>query len=247
MSQPGSGGGGGGAPATDEVDGDPQVNSPRPVTFEDRRKENFDKGNEELEKRRRALQETLKKEQAMREAAERAEAEKRERIKQEQERRRQLEMEKQMARQREIEEEKEEQRKRALEQREAARRELERQRQQEWLRQRKLEIEEKKNSEMVKVRICDWVGSPRDARGIISMNKHDGQWKKRISLRIPLSTSTDKETCLSFNYVVFYCRSSDGTCAFEAVKVEIPIVARETPDSSNVVKNVKVMQKVPFN
>ena len=152
MSQPGSGGGGGGAPATDEVDGDPQVNSPRPVTFEDRRKENFDKGNEELEKRRRALQETLKKEQAMREAAERAEAEKRERIKQEQERRRQLEMEKQMARQREIEEEKEEQRKRALEQREAARRELERQRQQEWLRQRKLEIEEKKNGEMVKVR-----------------------------------------------------------------------------------------------
>ena len=95
--------------------------------------------------------------------------------------------------------------------------------------------------------IYDWVGSPRDARGIISMNKHDGQWKKRISLRIPLSTSTDKETCLSFNYVVFYCRSSDGTCAFEAVKVEIPIVARETPDSSNVVKNVKVMQKVPFN
>ena len=152
-SQPGVPGGGSvgsaGGVANEEVEGELIA---RPVTFEDRRKENFDKGNEELEKRRRALQETLKKEQAMREAAERAEAEKRERIKQEQERRRQLEMEKQMARQREIEEEKEEQRKRALEQREAARRELERQRQQEWLRQRRSEMEEKKNAEMAKVR-----------------------------------------------------------------------------------------------
>ena len=151
QSQPvgGGGSGGGGGGVNDEADGDQFI---RPVTFEDRRKENFDKGNEELEKRRRALQETLKKEQAMREAAERAEAEKRERIKQEQERRRQLEIEKQMARQREIEEEKEEQRKRALEQREAARKELERQRQQEWLRQRRSEMEEKKNAEMTKVR-----------------------------------------------------------------------------------------------
>ena len=87
-SQPGVAGGGSvgsaGSVANEEVEGESIA---RPVTFEDRRKENFDKGNEELEKRRRALQETLKKEQAMREAAERAEAEKRERIKQEQERR----------------------------------------------------------------------------------------------------------------------------------------------------------------
>ena len=50
------------------------------VTFEDRRKANFDKGQAELEKRRLALQEQRKQEEEARLAAERAEQEKRERI-----------------------------------------------------------------------------------------------------------------------------------------------------------------------
>ena len=48
------------------------------VTFEDKRKENFDKGAAELEKRRQALKEMQEKEQAERLAHEKAEQEKRE-------------------------------------------------------------------------------------------------------------------------------------------------------------------------
>lgn len=110
------------------------------ATFEDKRRENFEKGQAELEKRRQALVESQRKEQEERERKEREEQEKRERIRQEQERRRQLELEKQLAKQRELEHEKEEQRRKALEQREAARREMERQRQLEWERQRCQEL-----------------------------------------------------------------------------------------------------------
>ena len=48
------------------------------VTFEDKRKENFDKGAAELEKRRQALKEMQEKEEAARLAHEKAEHEKRE-------------------------------------------------------------------------------------------------------------------------------------------------------------------------
>ncbi|XP_054706164.1 intersectin-1-like [Uloborus diversus] len=110
------------------------------TTFEDKRRENFEKGQAELERRRLALLESQRKEQAERERKEREEQERRERIRQEQERRRQLELEKQLAKQRELEQEKEEQRRKALEQREAARREMERQRQLEWEKQRRQEL-----------------------------------------------------------------------------------------------------------
>ncbi|XP_015921274.2 intersectin-1 isoform X1 [Parasteatoda tepidariorum] len=110
------------------------------TTFEDKRKENFEKGQAELERRRLALLEAQRKEQEERERKEREEQERRERIRQEQERRRQLELEKQLAKQRELEQEKEEQRRKALEQREAARREMERQRQLEWEKQRRQEL-----------------------------------------------------------------------------------------------------------
>lgn len=50
------------------------------VTFEDRRKENFDKGQAELERRREMLRAQQQKEAEERLAAERAEQEKRERI-----------------------------------------------------------------------------------------------------------------------------------------------------------------------
>ena len=50
------------------------------MTFEDRRKENFEKGQAELERRRAMLREQQQKENEARLAAERAEQEKRERI-----------------------------------------------------------------------------------------------------------------------------------------------------------------------
>nr|CAD7429672.1 unnamed protein product [Timema monikensis] len=92
------------------------------LTFEDKRKENFDKGQAELERRRKALLDIQRKEQEERERKEKEEMEKRERIRLEQERRRQQELEKQLQKQREMEQEKEEQRRRAQEQRDAARR-----------------------------------------------------------------------------------------------------------------------------
>ncbi|XP_062619095.1 intersectin-1-like [Saccostrea cucullata] len=116
-------------------------------TFEDRRKENFDKGQAELERRRQMLQEQMKRENEARMEKERQEQEKRERVRQEQERKRLAEMERQMEKQRQIEREREEQRQKMMEQREAARRELERQRQMEWERQRKEQLLSEKGRE----------------------------------------------------------------------------------------------------
>ena len=50
------------------------------MTFEDRRKENFEKGQAELERRRAMLREQQQKDEEARVAAEKAEMEKRERI-----------------------------------------------------------------------------------------------------------------------------------------------------------------------
>ena len=122
-----------------------------PVTFEDKRKENFEKGQAELDKRRRALAEQQRREQAERERKEREEQERKEKIRQEQERRRLAELEKQMAKQREIEMEKEDQRRKLMEQREAARKEMERQRQLEWQKQRLQELQHQKQKEQEKL------------------------------------------------------------------------------------------------
>ncbi|ESO89239.1 hypothetical protein LOTGIDRAFT_106084, partial [Lottia gigantea] len=121
--------------------------SKMPVTFEDRRKDNFDRGQAELEKRRQMLQEQMKREEAERQEKERKEQEKRERIRREQEEKRQRELERQMEKHRQIEQEREEQRRKMMEQREAARRELERQRQMEWERQRKEQLLAEKQRE----------------------------------------------------------------------------------------------------
>uniref|UniRef100_A0A4W5N4J4 Intersectin-1 n=1 Tax=Hucho hucho TaxID=62062 RepID=A0A4W5N4J4_9TELE len=69
------------------------------VTFEDRKRENFERGNLELEKRRQALLELQRKEQERLAALEREEQERKERERLEQERRRQQELEKQNRRQ----------------------------------------------------------------------------------------------------------------------------------------------------
>jgi len=110
-------------------------------TFEDKRKENFEKGQAELEKRRQLLAEQQKREQEERERKEKEEFEKRERIRLEQERKKKEEMERQLQRQREIEMQKEEERKKQQELKEAARREMERQRLIEWENQKKIEMQ----------------------------------------------------------------------------------------------------------
>uniref|UniRef100_A0A3B4XG75 Intersectin 1 n=1 Tax=Seriola lalandi dorsalis TaxID=1841481 RepID=A0A3B4XG75_SERLL len=117
------------------------------VTFEDKKRENFERGNLELEKRRQALQEQQRKEQERLAALEREEQERKERERLEQERRRQQELEKQLEKQRELERLREEERRKEIERREAAKRELERQRQLEWERQRRQELLTQRNRE----------------------------------------------------------------------------------------------------
>lgn len=90
------------------------------VTFEDKKRENFERGSLELEKRRQALLEQQRKEQERVAQLERAEQERKERERQEQERRRQLELEKQLEKQRELERQREEERRREIERREVS-------------------------------------------------------------------------------------------------------------------------------
>lgn len=87
------------------------------VTFEDKRKDNFEKGRLELERRRMELQEKLKKEKDERERKEALEEERRQRAKLEAEQKRQAELEKQRQQQLEMEREQEALRKKMIQQR----------------------------------------------------------------------------------------------------------------------------------
>ncbi|XP_072900992.1 intersectin-1 isoform X3 [Hemitrygon akajei] len=122
-----------------------------PVTFEDKKRENFERGNLELEKRRQILLEQQRKEQERFAQLERAEQERKERERQEQERKRQMELEKQLEKQREFERQREEERRKEIERREAAKRELERQRQLEWERNRRQELLNQRNKEQEEI------------------------------------------------------------------------------------------------
>ncbi|XP_075153017.1 dynamin associated protein 160 isoform X2 [Haematobia irritans] len=132
------------------VDADPLAGLPQ-TSFEDKRKENFDKGQAELDRRRKLLQDQQRKEKEERERKEREEAEKREKARLEAERKQQEEMERQLQKQRELEMEKEEQRKRELEAKEAARKELEKQRLLEWEQARIAELNSQKQREQERV------------------------------------------------------------------------------------------------
>ena len=85
--------------------------------------------------------------------------------------------------------------------------------------------------------------TPLGDRGLISVNKKFNRWRKQIPLRISVSPSSkdplaETETSIHLNYVIFYCAISDGTCAFDAVDVNIPIVLRGThhvPDNDTLV------------
>ncbi|XP_051879994.1 intersectin-2b isoform X4 [Pristis pectinata] len=118
-----------------------------PVTFEDKRKANYEKGNAELERRRQTLLEQQQREANRRAQREKEEQERKERELQEQERKKQLELEKRLEKQRELERQKEEQRRKEVEKREAAKQELERQRQIEWERIRRQELLNQRNRE----------------------------------------------------------------------------------------------------
>ncbi|KAH8249562.1 hypothetical protein KR032_010580 [Drosophila birchii] len=133
------------------VDADPAAGLPGQTSFEDKRKENYVKGQAELDRRRKVMEDQQRKEREERERKEREEIEKREKARLEAERKQQEELERQLQRQREIELEKEEQRKRELEAKEAARKELEKQRQQEWEQARIAEMNAQKQREQERV------------------------------------------------------------------------------------------------
>uniref|UniRef100_A0A670ICI0 Intersectin 2 n=1 Tax=Podarcis muralis TaxID=64176 RepID=A0A670ICI0_PODMU len=122
-----------------------------PVTFEDKRKANYERGNMELEKRRQVLLEQQQREAERKAQREREEKERRERERQEQERKKQLELERHMERQREMERRKEEERKKEIERREAAKQELERQRRLEWERIRRQDLLNQRNREQEEI------------------------------------------------------------------------------------------------
>lgn len=133
--------------ANKEIDVSPTLKSKMQqgaASFEDKRRENFDRGNAVLEAKRQMLREQEEREKKEREEKERLELEKKQKVKEEQERRRLLEIEKQMERQRIIDLQREEERKKAIEQREAARNELIRQQRIEWEKQKKHELENQK-------------------------------------------------------------------------------------------------------
>uniref|UniRef100_A0A8B9GHJ6 Intersectin 2 n=1 Tax=Amazona collaria TaxID=241587 RepID=A0A8B9GHJ6_9PSIT len=123
----------------------------QPVTFEDKRKANYERGNMELEKRRQVLLEQQQREAERKAQREREKQEQKERKRQELERKKQLLLEKQLERQQELERQREEKRRKEIERREAAKQELERQRRLEWERIRRQELLNQRNREQEEI------------------------------------------------------------------------------------------------
>ncbi|KAM6221818.1 intersectin-2 [Rhynchocyon petersi] len=122
-----------------------------PVTFEDKWKANYERGNMELEKRRQALMEQQQREAERKAQKEKEEWERKQRELQEQEWKKQLELEKRLEKQRELERQREEERRKEIERREAAKQELERQRRLEWERIRRQELLNQRNREQEEI------------------------------------------------------------------------------------------------
>uniref|UniRef100_A0A671FVJ3 Intersectin 2 n=1 Tax=Rhinolophus ferrumequinum TaxID=59479 RepID=A0A671FVJ3_RHIFE len=122
-----------------------------PVTFEDKRKANYERGNMELEKRRQVLMEQQQREAERKAQKEKEEWERKQRELQEQEWKKQLELEKRLEKQRELERQREEERRKEIERREAAKQELERQRRLEWERIRRQELLNQRNREQEEI------------------------------------------------------------------------------------------------
>ncbi|KAL1253625.1 hypothetical protein QQF64_015854, partial [Cirrhinus molitorella] len=139
---------------TELIEPEPPQKGKSNVSFEDKLKENFQRGNAELEKRRLALQEEQKREEERRRDEERREEERRrqkereerermEREAREMELRRQREEERRIERQRELERQREEERLKELERREEA----ERQSRMEWEKSKRVELQTQREKE----------------------------------------------------------------------------------------------------
>eukprot|EP00794_Sanderia_malayensis_P000125 gene125-736_t len=117
------------------------------ITFEDRRKDNFERGRLELERRRKEIQDRLQREKEERERKEREEEERKRKIREDAEKRRLQQLENERRQKEEMEREQENERRRLIEQRHAAQLEAERQRQREWENRRKEELLNQKGLE----------------------------------------------------------------------------------------------------
>ncbi|XP_066912106.1 intersectin-1-like isoform X2 [Clytia hemisphaerica] len=117
------------------------------VSFEERRRMNWSKGQAELERRRRELQERNQREREERERKEREEEERKRMAREEAERKRQQELENARRQKEEMEREQEALRKKMIEDRLAAQLEAEKKRQQEWEKRRKEELLNQKGLE----------------------------------------------------------------------------------------------------
>jgi len=113
-------------------------------SFEDKRRENIEKGQKELEKRRQALLDQERKERELKEQKEREERERLEKIRLEQERKREEEMQRRMEQQLKEEQEREEARRKEQERKIQAQREMERQRMLEMQRMKRKELTQQK-------------------------------------------------------------------------------------------------------
>ncbi|XP_058612265.1 intersectin-2a isoform X2 [Onychostoma macrolepis] len=139
---------------TELIEPEHQQKSKSNVSFEDKLKENFQRGNAELEKRRLALQEERQREEERRREEERQEEERRrQKEREERERkekearelelRRQREEERRIERQRELERQREEERLKELERQEEA----DRQRRMEWEKSKRVELQTQREKE----------------------------------------------------------------------------------------------------
>ncbi|KAG7328078.1 hypothetical protein KOW79_008022 [Hemibagrus wyckioides] len=133
--------------AEELTDTDPPQKSKSNLTFEDKFKENLERGNAELEKRRLALQEQQRREEERRAQKAREDQERKDREARELELRRKREEEQRLERQREMERQREEERLKELERKEAAKKELERQRQLELEKKKKQDLQNQKSHE----------------------------------------------------------------------------------------------------
>uniref|UniRef100_A0A914ZW24 Intersectin-1 n=1 Tax=Parascaris univalens TaxID=6257 RepID=A0A914ZW24_PARUN len=111
-----------------DVNAPPAQKAPPPRTFEDKRRDNYDRGQAELDRRRQILREEEERRRAEQEKKEREEAERKEREREEAEKRRRAERQAELEREREREAARQAEERRILAEKEEARREMERQR-----------------------------------------------------------------------------------------------------------------------
>ncbi|WKY06029.1 hypothetical protein Q1695_006322 [Nippostrongylus brasiliensis] len=133
----------------------PAQKSPAPKTFEDKRMDNFARGQAELERRRQLLMEEENRRRAEIEKREREEAERKERERLEKERQREIERQAELERLRQLEEARVEQEMKRQAEREAARKEAERQRQieAEKLRVKEMQAQKQREAELTAQRL----------------------------------------------------------------------------------------------